>query len=152
MASFSSILDRPSSSIERPKPLPIGQYICMIQGQPRFDKSAKKGTDFVEFTLKFLSALESVDEDALNLALTSGDGTRKPLTDKTIKSTYYLTEDSTWRLVEFLDHAQAGDEDSTLAQRIDDTPNKEIGVTIVHTPSQDGTSIFANIGKTFEVE
>ena len=62
---FASVLDMPASDIERPKPLPVGSYVCVVQGQPRIDKSAKKQTEFVEYTLKLLEALDDVDADGL---------------------------------------------------------------------------------------
>ena len=140
---FETVLDRPSSSIERPKPAPVGEYACVVIGQPREDKSTKKQTPFVEFTLKFLSAMESVDEDALDAWL--GE---KKLQEMTIQYTFYLTEGAAWRLVKFLDDLEAGDEDMSLRQRIAETPNKEIIVTIRHEPSEDGESMFARIGST----
>lgn len=47
--SFSSILDRAPSEIEKPKPMPVGSYITLLVGQPRIDKSTKKQTEFREF-------------------------------------------------------------------------------------------------------
>lgn len=143
-AAFASILDRPSSEIERPKPMPVGEYVCVVQGQPRQDKSAKKQTEFVEFTLKFLEALDTVDEEALNAI--------GGIKDKTIKATYYLTENSTWRLVDFLDHCEAGDEEMSLRQRIAEAPGKQVVATIRHEASQDGTTVFAKVATTAKVE
>ena len=142
--SFSSILDTPSSDIERPKPMPVGTYDCLVQGQPRFDKSSKKQTPFVEFTLKLQSAHDNVDEDTLK--------DLGGLKDKTIKNTYYLTETAAWRLKDFLDHCDAGDEEMTLSQRIAETPGKRVTITIGHEASDDGTAIFARVKGTAAVE
>lgn len=141
--SFASILDTPSSEIERPKPLPVGEYVCVVQGQPRFDKSSKKQTEFVEFTLKILEALETVDVDALE--------EMGGIKDKTIKATYYITETALWRLKDFLDHCNAGDEDESLRQRIDQTPGCQVIVTIKHEASDDGQSVFGRVGGTASV-
>ncbi len=149
--SFSSILDTPRSEIERPRPMPVGQYICVIQGQPRFDKSTKKQTEFVEFTLKFNEAVE-VNEDALETWLEKPDGSKKLLQEQTIKSTYYLTESAKWRLNEFLTHCGIEENGESLAQAIAETPGKAVMVTIKHEPSQDGSAVFARVTDTAPVE
>lgn len=152
--SFAPILDRAPTEIDRPKPLPTGTYATLIQGQPRYDKSSKKQTDFVEFTHKFLSAGEDVDADALKEALTSGDGNVKNLSDVTMKNTFYLTENSTWRLKDFLERLgyDVSDESSTLRQMCDDAAGKQVGAVVIHEASQDGKAIFARIGDTVAVE
>src|SRR6185437_1001481 len=50
MNSFSYILDKPATEIDRPKPLPVGTYTWSIQGLPKHDKSREKQTPYVEFT------------------------------------------------------------------------------------------------------
>lgn len=136
---FGTLLDTPSQSVERPKPLPTGSYLCVVKGQPRQDKSSKKGTEFVEFTLQPISALDDVDQEEL----TAMGG----FADKTIKATYYLTENSIWRLKDFLDHCGIADE-GTLRQRIDETPNCQVLAVLKHEASDDGQSIFARLART----
>jgi hypothetical protein len=147
--SFSSILNRAPSEIEKPKPLPQGSYTTILVGQPRIDKSAKKQTEFREFTHKILAAGEDVDADELETYL----GDSKKLTEVLVKNTYYITEGSIWRLKEFCEHCGLDLTDyETLAQAIEATPGCQVGVYINHEPSQDGTSVFARINKTFVVE
>lgn len=142
---FGALLDKPGSEIERPKPLPQGSYVAMVQGLPRFDKSAKKQTEFVEFTLKLVEAGEDVDADELK--------EMGGLVDKTIKDTYYITEGSLWRLKDFLANCDLdADGDESLRELLEETPGKTIGIFIKHEASQDGTSVFARVGKTFKVE
>ena len=52
---FGALLDTPASDVERPKPLPQGSYTAVTVGLPRPDKSAKKQTEFLEWTLKILA-------------------------------------------------------------------------------------------------
>lgn len=145
---FAGILDRPSSEAERPKPLPQGSYFCVVSGLPRFDKSAKKQTPFVEFMLKVQSAGEDVDVDAL--AEMGG------IADKQIKATYYLTDDAEYRLKEFLNDLDIPlEEDGTALthrQRIEQAPGRQVIATIKHTASDDGESVYANLGGTAKVE
>ncbi|HEX9613651.1 MAG TPA: hypothetical protein VGA05_08555 [Candidatus Bathyarchaeia archaeon] len=142
MASFQDILDRQSSEIERPKPLPTGTYECVVKGLPRFDKSSKKQTDFVEFTLQPTGTLDDVDQEALD--------EMGGFASRTIKATFYLTEDAAWRLKKFL--VDLGiDESQTLRQMIDEAPGSSVLATIKHRASEDGQSIFGEIGGTAKV-
>lgn len=147
--SFGSILERAPTEVERPKPLPQGSYITTIVGQPRYDKSSKKQTEFVEFTHKFVSADDDVDADELKVYL----GDDKKLSDVTLKNTYYLTEGSVYRLDEFHEHCGIElDPKVSRRERNEQTPGAQIGVYIAHEPSQDGSTFFARINKTFVVE
>jgi|SRR5215475_247201 len=150
--SFSSILDKLSSDIEAPKPLPVGTYHCVVDGQPRIDKSTKKGTEFVEFSLKPMSALEDVNEEDLAASLTSGDGSIKPLSDKRIRATFYLTEDAAIRLKRFLvNDLQITQGKKKVGQMITEAQNREVLAVVKHVPSQDGESLFAQLAKTAPV-
>lgn len=143
--SFSSILDAPASETEKPKPLPVGGYVCVVKGLPKRDKSSKKQTPYVEFTLQPLEAMEDVDAEALE--------EMGGFVNKTLRATYYTTEDAMWRLKEFLEHC--GLEVSSGAsynQLIDETPNCQVIAFIRHDASEDGTSIYAKVGKTAPVE
>lgn len=149
---FGSILDRQSSEIERPKPIPVGNYVCVVKGLPKMDKSAKKGTEFVEFTLSPLQAMEDVDGEALDAALSRKDGSKKSLVDMTIRATYYLTEDAIWRLNKFLNDAGAGDDTQSLRERVENATGCQVIATIKHTASDDGEAIYANLAGTAAVE
>lgn len=146
---FGSILDKQSSEIERPKPLPVGTYIAAVQGLPRIDKSSKKQTEFSEYTLKLLAAQDDVDADAL----TEMGG----IANKTIKATYYHTDDAAWRLKKFLDDLGIEEEDEdgeglSLRQRMQMVAGRQVLVTIKHTASDDGTTVYANVNGTAAVE
>lgn len=140
---FTSLLSKPASEIERPKPLPQGSYTAVVAGMPRFDKSRKKQTDFAEFTLNLLAAGEDVDADELKEA--------GGIEGKSIKATYYITENSLFMLKEFLQSCGIEEEGKSLQQMIDETPNCQVGINIRHEASDDGQSIFARVGKTFPV-
>lgn len=152
MANFTDILDKPATEIDRPKPLPIGSYIWQIQGLPRADKSKEKQTPFYEFSCKCTGALGDVDADQLQEWATKADGTTRALTDFSTRLTFYITEDSLYRLQEFLEHCGVDGEGKTTREAVEDTPNCQFVGSIVHTPSKDGTSVYANIGKTAPAE
>lgn len=142
---FASILDMPAAEIKRPAAMPVGSYVAVVQGLPRFDKSTKKGTDYAEFTLKFLQAGEDVDAEAL--AAIGG------LADKSIKHTFYLTEKSAYRLTEFLteDLQIENDGSKTVRELVDESPSRQCVVVIKHVASEDGKSVYANIASTAAV-
>lgn len=142
---FASVLDMPASDIERPKPLPVGSYVCVVQGQPRIDKSAKKQTEFVEYTLKLLEALDDVDADGLEAV--------GGIKDKITKVTFYLTENSVYRLKEFLEHCGVDmEEEGSLRQYIAEAPGKQVVAHIIHEASQDGDAVYARVKNTTAVE
>ncbi len=156
-ANFSSVLDKPSTDVGRPKPLPVGSYITVVQGLPKIDKSSKKQTEYSEYSLKVLQAGEDVDADDLDTALTKASGEKLNLLDKVIRITFYHTEDSLWRLKQFFEHLNIPEEDDdgetlTMRQRMQLVPNRQVGVYVKHVASEDGESVFANADKTFKVE
>ena len=142
---FSSILDQPASEIERPKPLPVGTYVCVVAGLPRHDKSTKKQTPFVEFTLKPLQAQDDVDKEALE--------EMGGLSERTIRATFYITEDSKWRLKKFLEEdLQIEVGDKTLSQMIDETPGRQCLAFLKHQASDDGQSVYAQLASTAPID
>lgn len=154
-ATFSSVLDMPSSEIERvAKPLPVGSYTAVVQGQPKIDKSSKKQTEYSEYTMKILEAHDDVDEDSLAEYLTTMDGSKKRLTDCTIKNTYYHTENSIGRLATFFDHLDgitpdaASEVDASLRQRMGEVAGKQCIIHIKHEPFQSGEGVRAVVAGT----
>jgi hypothetical protein len=142
---FSAILDQPASDAERPKPIPVGTYVCLVSGLPRHDKSSKKQTPFVEFTLKILQAQDDVDKEALE----EMGGVR----DKTIRATYYLTEDAKWRLRKFLEEdLQIECGDKTFSQMIDEAPGQQCLAFVKHQASDDGQSVYAQLASTAPID
>ena len=150
---FASILDKAPTHVERPKALPVGGYLCVVKGLPKFDKSSKKQTPYVEFTLQPMQAMDDVDEDALKEVLTKEDGTVTPLSSKSIRATYYLTEDALWRLQAFLEHLGFElDGETSMAQMVNETQGRQVIAYLKHEASDDGESVFAKLGGTAAVE
>lgn len=149
---FSDILNRQATDIERPKPIPIGTYLWIVKGQPRLDKSAKKQTPFAEYTLQAVQAQEDVDEEDLAAFLSRKDGSKKVLSDISTKATFYLTEDAAWRLNKFLEDCGLDLEGSTLQALLPEAVNCQVLGVIRHQPSEDGQSVFAQLGNTAKVD
>jgi hypothetical protein len=145
---FASILDDSPTEVSRPKPLPAGTFVTRVIGAPRYDKSSKKQTPFVEFQLKLIAAEEDVDEDDLAEAL--GD---KSIQERVIPYQLYLTEDAVYRLDEFHEHCGIDLEDEqSRRQRNEEVVNSEVRVVIAHEASQDGQQVFARVRRTLPAE
>jgi hypothetical protein len=152
--SFASILDRPVSQIEKPKPLPQGTYLMRVKGLGEVGKSTKKGTDQVKFTFEFMGAGDEVDEDDLKAA---GGWQGKTLSNNT--TTFYITDTAAWRLKWFLEEVltipteddEETDEETgeplsrTLSQMLMDVPGRTFWAKIKHTSSEDGKQTYMEI-------
>lgn len=141
---FAALLDKPAESVERPKPLPAYTYQCVVKGLPENGESTLKKTPFVRFNLSPMAAIGEFDQAEID-AIGGLEG-------KTIRDTYYVTEDALYRLKEFLTNCGIEAEDKSIAQMISEAPGCQILVTIRHRSSEDGSSIFAEVAKTAAVE
>jgi hypothetical protein len=138
---FASILDESPDEVHAPQPIPQGTYICVVAGAPVYDKSSKKGTPYVEFTLRPLSAEADVDESELE-DVGGLDG-------KTLRATFYLTEDAVYRLDEFHTHCGLDLSDGqSRRSRNDAIMNAEVRCFVKHETSNDGTRIFARFNRS----
>ena len=150
---FESVLDMPVEMAERPKPLPRGSYLTMLVGQPRYDKSSKKQTEFYEFTHQILEPLEDVDPDDWNEFLTGPDGEKQNASDITIRNTYYLVPKAAYRLREFLTHCGIPEEKGKrFSQAVAETTGCQVGIHVKHEPWENGEGISARIDRTIPAE
>ena len=129
---FQDILNMQSDDVRAPQPLPIGTYICLVDGQPEFVKVGKDQTDAANFRLKPIVAKDDVNQTELAAAL---DGA--VLSDKSIRHRLFITKASIFRLKNFLDHCKV-DSSGTLSQRIAAAPGKEVLASLSHRIADDG--------------
>lgn len=145
---FSSILDKAPSDVKPPAQLPVGSYLCVVQGLPRYDKSTNKGTEFAEYNLTVQAAGEDVSED--DIAEIEGG-----VVGKTIKATYYLTENSLYRLKDFFAHCGLDVEGAKSLKELMDQPNgQQVVAYIKHEASRDPNDkrTFARLAGTAPAE
>lgn len=141
---FTSILDEAPSEVAKPKPLPEGTYLCVVGG-PRYDKSSKKGTPFVEFILRPIAAEDDVDVDELDA--TGG------FEGRNIFATYYLTETQKWRLDAFHEHCGLDlEEEASRRSRNDMVMNSQILAYVKHEPTEDGEEVRGKLSRTAPAE
>jgi hypothetical protein len=101
-----------------------------------------------------MEAQKDVDEDALNEALTKGNGDIVALRERSLRLTFYHTPDALWRLVKFLKDLglEAEDDKVSVGDLEQESPGRQVYVHVKHTPSDDGETMFANIDKTAPVD
>ena len=93
---FNELLDKQIDSVERPPAKPPGTYLLRVTKMPEQKKSREKETPGLEFTFAYVKALADVDPDMLEgFDLSKG----------TLRDTFWLTDDSIFRLREFLERA-----------------------------------------------
>jgi hypothetical protein len=144
---FSSILDKPVTEVKRPKPIPVGTYLCIVDGIPKFDKTKNENaTDTVEFNLKPVTPQPDVDQAALAEAL---DG--KSLSEVNLRANFFLTEKAVYRLDEFLYENLGIEFGIARKEAISRAPGNQVLAYVVHANSKDGKATYANVGSTARV-
>lgn len=146
MTSFTDILNKPADQIEAPKPLPVGTYLCLVEGQPEHKQMGKNNTDCFEFPMKFMQPGPDVDQEAL---LENLNG--KSLQDRKLKHRLFVTEDSIWRLKKFLEDLGIEIGSRGLGQVIPESMGRQVMLTIGHRASEDGTQVFMEVKGTAKV-
>lgn len=137
---FSKILSKQAAALEKPKPLPVGTYLCNNPQLPKFIGVGKQETPCAEFGLVVLAPGDDVDAQALT---DFGDWK-----GKNIRHRMFLTEATEWRTKEELKEAFGIEEgEKTLGQMFNETVNKQVYVTIKHRPNEDGTDLYMEVEK-----
>lgn len=143
---FQSILDKPTSDIKPPQPLPPGTYLCLVEGQPNLGKSSQKQTDFVEYTAKVLQPQPDVTPESIEAA--------GGVVGKTTRLTYYITDAAVYRLKQFLVESLGIDDAGgtrPLRQMLSEAMGKQVYVKIRHRPNEQGDGMRAEVESTTKV-
>lgn len=144
MANFADVLNRPAAAVEKPKPYPIGTYLCIVDGPAEISKVGKKQTDAAIFKLKILAPGADVDPAAV--AEAGG------VAGKQLRITYWLTEDALYRLKQFLvDHLGLAEGSKTLGELLAEAPGCQVYANVGHRPSEDGQTLYADVKSTAKV-
>lgn len=152
MTSFSDILSTPMDTIEAPKPMPVGTYLCAVKGLPKQDErsSAKGHWDTIDFTLTVLAAQEDVDSDALaDFGAVQGKELRQGFMFD--RSDEENRKNSMFRLGEFLKSLGVEPTGKTLAQAINETPGTQVLATVKWRPDTATGRVYTEIKSTAKV-
>ncbi|WP_417436446.1 hypothetical protein [Idiomarina abyssalis] len=136
MSDLSHLLGKKSTEVEKPKPFPVGHYVWLIS-EFAIVESSKKKTPGLELTARMVEPLDDVDQEEL--------ATVKEPTKRNKKLTIWITEDSLWRLTEFLETLGVQDEDRTLEELIPEVVGQQFIAAIQHEAIEGSTDVFDKI-------
>jgi hypothetical protein len=123
---FRQLLNRPTDDIKRPKPLPAGTYHGLVKSY-EFGESAQKKTPYVRFALTLNSAGDDVDQEEL---------AEIELSSKQLSTDFYLTDNSLYRLKEFLESVGVATEGRSLGECIPDSVNVSVIIDVTQDLNQ----------------
>lgn len=139
MPDFKELNKRPLGTAERPLPIPVGTYTFIVKSK-QFGKSPRQKTDYIEFELVPQAPEADVGEAELQAYLNR----YKNLGAKSIRATFYYTEDAIFRLREFHEkfdyYKPEMDPDEANSRAV----GNMIRGHVVHQQGQNG-AIYANI-------
>lgn len=142
---FASILSEAPTEINRPKPLPVGTYLCIV-GTPEPGQSSKKKTDFLKFPLRPVAAMDDVDSDALE-EVGGLDG-------KSLSVTFYITPDAIFMLDQF--HSDCGidlTEPASRADRNEAVINSQVLAVVSHRiDDNDPSRVYVEVRRTAKAD
>ena len=145
---FEDLLDLPPSDDDAPKLIPIGSYLVIVKGLPESGVSSQKNTPFRRFTYQIADIGADVEESAIEAC-----GGREKIIGKTVKDTYYITEDSIFRLNAMLENCLGEVTGMSRRELIDNTPNCELGIYVRHRAAGDRSDrMFIDVSRTFPAD
>lgn len=133
---YKSLLSRPAESIKKPPLKPAGTYSAIIK-EYKFDLSREKKTPFVRFTLNNLQPGPDVDHDLLK----DEDGHSIDLSRWSPHKDFFLTEDSIYRLKDFLVSLHIPHEGRMLDEMLPEARGAAVAVPVQQATTQDGKLI-----------
>lgn len=132
MADLSHLLGTKAGDVKKPKPFPVGHYLWAVNGFAVVESSKKK-TPGIEFEVKMLEPMDDVDQE--ELAEVKNANERKK------RLTFWITEDSLWRLTDFLDVLGVNDPERTIEELIPETVGCQFIAAIQHEPIEGSTDV-----------
>lgn len=139
--SFKDILAKPIAEVEAPQAIPLGTYDFRIKNH-EFVESGKKKTPGVQFNVIPTRAHEDVSQEELSAL-------KKPFSSREMKLTFWITEESAFRLREFLEN-DIGLTGANLESLIPQAANAIFAGYVNQRPSEDNTKMFSEITKTLK--
>lgn len=129
MVDFTSVLDKPAADIEKPKPMPLGTYMAVVQGLPKLREVGQDKSKVIDFNLKLIAPAKDVDQQ--KLAEWGDLSQARPLQ----KSVFYDTPDGQWALTQFLtDHLGIDAGRKSLREMLPESVGKQCLATLKHEP------------------
>ena len=131
---FASLLNKPTDDVKKPEPLPDGTYFGVVKSHELLESSQKK-TPFVRYHVEATEPDPDTDAEGVEVA------------GKKLKVDFYITDESTYRLTEFIASLGVDIAGRTLGEIIPQATGQTIMLDVVKKPNQDGTAYFNEIRK-----
>lgn len=133
MPNFGDLLQKPLDGVSRPKALPNGTFLGMTKAYQLLESREKK-TPYVEYELGVTAPGDGVDPEAMQGVATS----------KSLKKQFYLTQDSLYRIKEFIESLHIDTRGRTLQELLPQTVNQPVIMDVIQKPSRNGDGSFFN--------
>jgi len=133
--SFKDLLSTPLDTVKRPPALPQGTFEGVVKSY-EFGESREKKTPFVRVYFTLLASGEDVDPTLMEGVDLSK---RAPRTD------FYVTQDSLWRIKEFLASMGLDTDGRSLSEVIPEMVGGAVQLYITQRASADGQDIFNDV-------
>lgn len=125
---FKKLLSLPANTIEKPKPVPQGLYRAMLDGF-QATKVGQKQTSAVNQGFRLLAIHADVEPEDIEAY-----GGEAKLLGRKMSNNFFLTEDSMWRLTEFLKEkvGQDTDDGRSIGEHLQEAQNREVIIEVKH--------------------
>lgn len=137
MANFSELLKKPAGEAKKPPALPAADYPGIIKSFELGDNNKNK-TPYVRFHLGLLGAAETVD---------AAEFEGIDLSKRQLRRDFYLTEDSLWRLDEFLRAVGVESAGRNYEEVLPEVVGKNVVVEVQQYLNQQTNEIGNQVGK-----
>lgn len=135
MPDFSTILNKPTDSITKPKAIPAGTYHGMATAH-ELGESMKQKTPFVRYLLRLTAADASIAPELL-------EGV--DITKKQLRKDFFLTEDAQYRLIEAIESCGVQKTGMSLGQIIPQLCNRPLMIEVTQRLSEDGQETYNDV-------
>lgn len=143
MVDFTSLLNRKADECEKPVAIPQGSYAMRIVGYTTGESRQKK-TPYVEMELKIIAPRDDVDAEEYAKV--------KNPQDRSFKVQFYITEESLYRLEEFLKKAGMETAGRSFVEILAEVAGAEIIGVVSHRMSDDGETVYAEVKRFLKAE
>lgn len=138
---FNALLSKPADEVKRPVAKPAGTYLGTVK-EYKFEESRQKKTPYCRFVVQNIMPGEDVDQAALQGTPESGP---IDLSKWNPHRDFYLTDDSLYRLKDFLESCKIDTKGRTFGEMVPEVKGKSVMLTVTQRPSEDGTQLFNDI-------